>query len=122
MTPALSRCCWATLGLAMRHMPPGLGHQPAEAVVGFERIAAGRDEVEDFLERLLLQSGIGRRGAHLGEQLVLLERRGDRHRQDMLGEDVERARAEDFGIEFAVVDRVERGAALRDIRSGCRGR
>ena len=59
-----------------------------------------------------LQPGIGRGGADLGEQLVLLERRGDGHRQDMLGEHVERAGAEDFGIEFAVVDRVQRGSGF----------
>ena len=43
-------------GLAMRHMPPGSRHQPAELVVGLQRIAAGRDEVEDLLERLLLEA------------------------------------------------------------------
>src|SRR5437762_1778114 len=33
----------------------GLGHQPAEAVVGFQGIAAGGDEIEDLLERLVLE-------------------------------------------------------------------
>ena len=93
-------------------MPPGFGHQPPEAVVGLERVAAGGDEIEDFLECLLLQPGIGRGGADLGEQFLLLERRGDRHRQDVLGEHVERAGAEDLRVELAVVDGVERRAGL----------
>src|SRR6476620_7031135 len=41
-------------GLGDAPMAAGLGHQPSEPVVGFQRIAAGRDEAEDFLERLLL--------------------------------------------------------------------
>ena len=112
ITPALSRCCWATLRPGDAPHAAGLGHQPAEAVVGLERIAAGGDEIEDFLERLLLEAGVRRGRADFGEQLVLLERRGDRHRQDVLGEHVERAGAEDFGIELAVVDRVQRGAGF----------
>ena len=59
-----------------------------------------------------LRPGIRRCRADFGKQLVLLERRRDRHRQDVLREHVERAGAEDFGVELAIVDRIERGARL----------
>src|SRR5207253_9137701 len=86
--------------------PAGLGDQASEAVVGLQRIAAGRDEVEDLLERLGLEAGIRRGGANLREQRLLLERRGDGHRQDMLSKHVERSGAEGPGGERAVGDRV----------------
>ena len=92
--------------------PVGLADQPAEAVVGFQRIAAGGDEAEHFLERLVLKPGIGSGGAHFGEHRCFVERRGAGDGEDMLGKHVERAGAEGLGIELAVVDRVERGAGL----------
>ena len=88
-------------------------HQPPEAVVGLERVAAGGDEAEDFGEGLVLQTCIGRRGADLGEQLLLLERRGAGDAEDVLGEHVERARTEVLGVELAVVDRIERRAGFQ---------
>jgi len=51
ITPALRRCC-CNGGLGDAPRAAGLGHQPAEAVVGLERIASRRDEVQDLLERL----------------------------------------------------------------------
>jgi hypothetical protein len=84
----------------------GLGHQPAEAVVGFERIAASGDEIEDFLEGFGLETGVRRGRADFAEQFLLLQRRGDRHRENVLGKHVERAGAEGLGVELAVVDRV----------------
>ena len=63
-------------------------------------------------ERGVGQAGIRRGGADLGEQFGLDERAGAGDGEDVLGEHVERAGAERFGVELAGVDRVERGARL----------
>ena len=89
-----------------------VGDEPLEAVVGFQRIAAGGDEAEHLGEAVVAEAGVGRGGADFGEQLGLVDRAGAGEAEDMLGEDVDRAGAEDFGVELAGVDRVERGAGL----------
>ena len=95
--------------------PPGavgIAGQPLEPVVGAKRIAAALDEAEDAREGLRIEPGIRRGAAHLVEQRLLAERAGAGDRHDVLGEHVERAGAEDLGVELALLDRVEGGARL----------
>ena len=112
MTPAFSRCWAAICGRGDAPAPVAFRDQTAETVVGFQRIAAGGDEVQHLGEGLVLQSRIGRRGADFREQLLLLERRRAGDREDVLREHVERSGPEILGVELAVVDGVERGACL----------
>src|SRR3954452_12669054 len=95
------------LGNGWTRDPPhtaGLSHEAAEAVVCLQRISARSDEVEDLVERLLLQAGIGRGGSDLREKIILLKRCGDRHGENMLGEHVQGAWPEDLRVELAVVN------------------
>ncbi len=103
-------CCEARMADAPEAVH-ALG-QPLVAIIGLERVAAGRDEAEHAVERLGRQRGIGRRLAHLGEQCIAGERLGRRHRHDVLGEHVERAGAEDVGIALARLHGVEGSTGL----------
>ena len=69
-------------------------------------------KLQNFLESFPLEAGVGRGGADFGEQFVLLKGCGDGHRKNVLREHVERSGTEDLGVQFPVVDRVERCARL----------
>jgi hypothetical protein len=86
--------------------------QPLELVVGAQRVAAGRDVIEHPAPHLVGEAAVGRRGADLGEQFGRIERTGAGDAHDVLGKRVERAGAEDLGVELACRDRVKRGLGL----------
>src|SRR3546814_4801239 len=56
----------------------------AKPVIGPQRIASGRDEIDQPVERLPFQRHIGRGPAHLVEHNVRIERRGTGAGHDML--------------------------------------
>jgi hypothetical protein len=60
-----------------------------EALVGFERIPAGRDEVEDGVEVGARKPRIGRGASHLGVQLVAEEWLTTRRTQQVLRKHIE---------------------------------
>jgi hypothetical protein len=96
--------------------PPGAiarARQPLELVVRPQGIAAILDEAQHLPEQRVGEAGIGRRAAHFGEQGRLLERRRASAGHDVLGEHIERAGAEQLGVELALADRVQRGARLQ---------
>ena len=87
--------------VALRHAR--IGDAPAsvrpeadlgEALVALERIAAGGDEIDDRVEILARKPRIGCGGAHFRMQLVGAERLAAGAAEHMLGEHVERARAQ----------------------------
>jgi hypothetical protein len=90
-----------------------LRHQPPETVVGFERIAAGGDEVQHLLENIVEKPGVRRGGPELGQQFGLLERCRAGEREDVLRQHVERSGTERLGIKLAIVHRVERRPRLQ---------
>src|SRR3546814_3510059 len=63
----------------------------AKPVIGPQRIASGRDEIDQPVERLPFQRHIGRGPAHLVEHNVRIERRGTGAGHDMLRQHIERA-------------------------------
>ena len=86
--------------VALRH--PRVGDAPAavlaltdagEALVGFERIAAGGDEIDRGIEIRTRERGVRRRRCHLGVKLVAQERRAAGAAEHVLGQHVERADA-----------------------------
>ena len=89
-----------------------VGGQAAVFVIGFERVAAGGDVGEDSGEDFVGEAGVGGGGIDFGEEFGLAERAGAGDRENVLGEGVEGARAEDVGVELMVVDRVQCGAGL----------
>jgi hypothetical protein len=60
-------------------------HDPAEAVVGLQRIAAGGDEAQHLVEVLPCQGGVGLGRADLLIELVLEERVAAGHAHHVLG-------------------------------------
>ena len=100
-------------------MPSGIAHDPPELVICLERIAAGGDEMQHAPPFLLADPGIGLRGAHLLEQLRLVERRGACAGHDVLGQHVEPAGPEGLAVALALVDRFLAPPSLQGIRSGC---
>jgi hypothetical protein len=91
--------------------------QPLEPVIGAQRVSPVGDEGEDALEHLLGQRRIGQGGADLVQHLCSVERRGAGAGHDVLREHVERAGAEDVGVELAFIDRVQCGASLEIFES-----
>ena len=112
MIPALRRCWAMTCGLVTRQWPGLSSTSRLELVIGAQRIAAGGDIFEDAAPHGVGEAGVRRGGADFGEQFGLDERAGAGDGEDVLGEDVERAGAEDLGVELARVDRVQRGLRL----------
>ncbi len=64
-----------------------------EALVGFERVAAGGDEIDRGVEVGARKRGIRRGGAHFVVKRVGEKRLADGATQDVLRQDVERAGA-----------------------------
>src|SRR3546814_894229 len=85
----------------------------AKPVIGPQRIASGRDEIDQPVDRLPFQRLIGRGPANLVEHNVRIERRGTGAGHDMLRQHIERAWTEPVAIKIASFDRIQRGARLR---------
>ena len=98
----------AVLGL------PDLG----EALVGLERIAAGRDEIDDGIEVGAAQSRVRRRGLHLAIELVGDERLAAGAPEHMLRQHIERAGAERRRVLRMVGDRADARRCTPAPRSG----
>ena len=92
---------------------PDLG----EALVGFQRIAAGRDEIDRGVEVGARQRRIGRGGRHLGIELVGAERHAAGAAEHVLRQHVERAGAQRRRILRVRGDRVDRGAAFQHLEA-----
>src|SRR5579872_4723856 len=88
-----------------------------EAFIGFQRIAAGRNEVDDVVEIDPAQRRIGRGGADLVIKLVGDERLATGAAQHVLRKHVERAGAKRRGVLCIFLDRVDRYAALQNLEA-----
>ena len=60
-----------------------------EALVGFQRIATGGDEIEDGVEIQAREAGIGRGASHLGIEFIGKERLSTGRTEDVLREHVQ---------------------------------
>ena len=105
---------------------PRIGDAPAavlaladagEALVGFERIAAGGDEIDRGVEIGARERGIRRRRRHFGVKLVAQERRAAGAAEHVLGQHVERADARRRRVLRILGDGVERGAAFQHLEA-----
>ena len=92
---------------------PDLG----EALVGLQRVAAGRDEIERGVEIGARQVRIGRGGRHLGVELVGEERLAAGGAEHVLRQHVERAGARRRRVLRVLGDGVERGAAFQHLEA-----
>ena len=97
---------------SVRHPP-----DPGEALIALERIAAGRDESERGVEIFPRQFRVRRGRAHLGEEVVGVERRGAGHAEDVLAEHVERAGAGRRRVLRALARGVDGGAAFQHLET-----
>ncbi len=96
----------------MRQRPILALPDAGEALVGFERIAAGGDEIDDGIEIRARQRRVGRGRRHLGVKLVGQKRLAAGAAEHVLGEHVERADARSRRVLGILGDGVERGAAF----------
>ena len=92
---------------------PDLG----EALIGFQRVAAGGDEIDRGVEIGARQPGIGRGGAHFGEELVGEERRAAGAAEDVLRQHVERAGAQRRRVLRVLRHRIDGGAAFQHLEA-----
>ena len=92
---------------------PDLG----EALIGLERVAAGRHEIDRGIEVGAREPGIRRRAAHLGKKFVGQKRRTDGAAENMLRQHVERAGAQGRRVLRIFSDRVDRSAALQHLEA-----
>jgi hypothetical protein len=90
MVPTFMRYCCATFASRTRHSRRARDDL-GEALVGFERVAAGRDEIDHGLEPLVGEPGIGGGGADLLVKVLDGERFGAGHAEHVLAKHVERA-------------------------------
>ena len=88
-----------------------------EALVGFERVAAGRDEIDDGVEIGARQAAVGRGRGHLGVELVAPKRLAAGAAEHVLRQHVERADAQRRRILRILRDGVERGAAFQHLEA-----
>ena len=92
---------------------PDLG----EALVGFQRIAAGGDEIDRGVEIGAREPHIGRGGTHFGVKFVSEERRADRAAENMLRQHVERAGAQRRRVLRVLRHRVDGGTAFQHLEA-----
>ena len=85
------------------------------AIVGRERIAAGRHEVERVVEILARQVAIGLRAPDLGEEGLAVDRLGAGGADDVLGQHVEAGRPRRIAVEFARLDGLQRGQRFQHL-------
>ena len=95
-------------------------HDAAEAVVGLQRVAAGRDEIHDLLEVLPDQVPIGPGGTDLVVQGQQIERLGDRAAHDVLGQHVQCADPRRVAVQLVLGDGLARRLALQHLEPVCR--
>ena len=91
--------------------------QPVPALVGRQRIAAGRHEVERVVEILARQVAIGLRAPHLVEEGVAVDRLGAGGADDVLGQHVEAGRPRRIAVELARLDGLERRQGLQHLEA-----
>ncbi len=105
----------AQRGFLVPHPPEAILalHDAAIAVVGLERIAAGRDEVDDLLVVLPAEVPVWPGGPDLVVERDQVERLGAARTHHVLGQHVERAGAFGLGVERVLGDRFARGLALQ---------
>ncbi len=87
------------------------------ALVGAQRIAAGRDEIDDAVEGRAVEPGIGRGAAHLLVELVGDERLAAGAAEHMLRQHVERAVEQRRRVLRAEIVGLERGAAFQHLEA-----
>ena len=99
----------------MRDAPAAVVAAPdaGEALVGFQRIAAGGDEIDHGVEILARERRIGRGAAHLVVKLIAQKRLAAGAAEHVLRQHVERAGAQWRRVLRVVGDGVERGAAFQ---------
>ena len=80
----------------MRDAPRAVFRLPdlGEALVGFQRVAAGRDEIDCGVEVRAAERGVRRRGRHLAKKIVGEERHAAGAAEHVLRQHVERADAQ----------------------------
>ena len=110
--------------IALPH--PWIGDAPAavlvlldarEALIGFQRIAAGGDEIDHVVEIGPRQVRIGRRGQHFVIELVGQKRLAAGAAEHVLRQHVERAGAQRRGVLRVLGDRVDRDAAFQHLEA-----
>ena len=87
--------------------------QPRIAVIAFERIAAGGDEIDDRVEIGAPQMAIGRGRAHFREQRVGIERRRHAMPSTCCASTSRPPLLQALAIQFACQHRVARGIAFQ---------
>ena len=98
--------------LATRQSPSFVRLSLGEAIVGAQRVAAGRDEIERLVEMLPRRAAIGRGGDDFVVERIGREWFGAGHAEDMLREHVEAARAFGGRVLRALARRLDRGRAF----------
>ncbi len=110
--------------IALPH--PRIGDAPApglvlldarEALVGFQRVAAGGDEIDHVVEIGARQACIGGGGQHLGIELVGEKWLAAGAAKHVLRQHVQRAGAQRRGILRVLVDRVDRHVTLQHLEA-----
>ncbi len=91
--------------------------QPLPAVIGAQRIAAGRHEIEAGVELGPREGGVRPGGRHLGIERVGGEGRGTGEQQDVLAEHVAGPGAARLAIQRMLAHGVEGGAALDNLEA-----
>ena len=105
-------------GAGVAEVPLALGEFEAlPAVVGFEGIAAGRDEIEAGVEFRFGQGGVGAGSDDFLVEVIGVERRGAGGGEDVLAEDIPRPWSTRFTVQGVSVDSVEGGLALDDFEA-----
>ena len=97
--------------------PVGQLLQPVPAVVGRQRVAAGRHEIERVVEILARQVAIGLGAAHLVEEGLAVDRLGAGGADDVLRQHVEAGRPRRIAVELARLDRLERRQRLQHLEA-----
>jgi hypothetical protein len=106
-------------GSRSRHRPVAQ-HQPLPAVIGAQRIAAGRGEIQTGVEIGAGQRAIGTGRHHLGIKRIGVKGRGAGGQQDMLAQHVQRPRPARIAVQIAFANRVQRRHAF-DLFKAVRG-
>jgi hypothetical protein len=105
---------------------PGIGDAPAailvlldarEALIGFQRVAAGGDEIDYVVEIGPRQVRIGRGGQDFAVELVGQERLAAGAAEHMLRQHVERADAQRRSVLRIFIDRVDRHRAFQHLEA-----
>ena len=108
------------LGVRQPPEPVPALHDAAETIIGAQRIAPGRDELEHARESPGIDHCIGQRRAQFRQQRRLVERAGAGAGHDVLRQDVEPARTEGLAIALALVDRIDRRHRLQELEAVAR--